>query len=45
MKNLINIKETEKERIAKHRANLDKMRYESYVNFSNSYNLKQFKIN
>lgn len=28
------------ERLVKHRANLDKMRYESYINFSNSYNLK-----
>lgn len=40
MKAFKNIKETEKERIAKHKANLDRMRYESYINFSKSYNLK-----
>ena len=33
-------KETKKEKLNKHRANLDKMRYEAYLNFSNSYNLK-----
>ena len=32
-------KETKKERLAKHRAKLDKMRYELYINNSNSYNL------
>jgi hypothetical protein len=30
----------DEEKLAKHRANLDKMKYESYINFSRSHNLK-----
>ena len=41
MKNTQN-KETKK--LAKHRANLDKMKYEAYVNFSRSYNLKPMVV-
>ena len=32
-------KESKKEKLAKHRANLDRMRYEAYINFARSYSI------